>query len=291
MKTTLSASIPVVAGGINIFCDGITAKTDLKDVANADIVVGSASSDAELTRLRILEDVASTQLATAGPQEINTDSIESGLMTLVLKGNSSYFELGGNVAVSIELEDLITIHIMEDDGSGADNAVAAEVLRMLRTAADDNSDSNGLITDGYALNEAFYFTIDRSAQRAHLEPSIALSALCPWNPTRPAAGVSPLITCVTRRWLTQPRARSRDVQFRNFPWRTGAVSTAMEICAADNANVNTGTTRVACEDCCDNLDSSSDESTFMTTILGDSVYAKQLAIDFAQAIDTRYTLN
>jgi len=32
MKTTLTASIPIVAGGINIFCDDLTAKTDLKDV-------------------------------------------------------------------------------------------------------------------------------------------------------------------------------------------------------------------------------------------------------------------
>eukprot|EP00961_Rhodomonas_salina_P118128 1589889-Rhodomonas_salina.1 len=37
MKTTLTASIPIVAGGINIFCDGVTAKTDLKDVANVDV--------------------------------------------------------------------------------------------------------------------------------------------------------------------------------------------------------------------------------------------------------------
>eukprot|EP00961_Rhodomonas_salina_P000998 14173-Rhodomonas_salina.1 len=35
MKTRLTASIPIVAGGVNIFCDGVTAKTDLKDGACA----------------------------------------------------------------------------------------------------------------------------------------------------------------------------------------------------------------------------------------------------------------
>lgn len=78
MKTTLSASIPVVRGGINIFCDAITAKTDLKDVANVDIVVGSAVSLVELSRLRIVSDVASSQLNVQGEVVIDSDSIEAG---------------------------------------------------------------------------------------------------------------------------------------------------------------------------------------------------------------------
>eukprot|EP00961_Rhodomonas_salina_P170950 2304978-Rhodomonas_salina.1 len=82
MKTTLSASIPVVAGGVNIFCDQITAKTDLKDVVNVDIVVGSAGVEAEISRLRILEDIASTDLVPEAPSVIDTDSIEAALMTL-----------------------------------------------------------------------------------------------------------------------------------------------------------------------------------------------------------------
>eukprot|EP00961_Rhodomonas_salina_P252069 3407685-Rhodomonas_salina.1 len=66
MKTRLSASIPVVAGGINIFCDRITAKTHLKDLATADIVVGSASDLAELSRPRIIKHSARSQLAPQG---------------------------------------------------------------------------------------------------------------------------------------------------------------------------------------------------------------------------------
>eukprot|EP00961_Rhodomonas_salina_P195074 2633713-Rhodomonas_salina.2 len=102
MKTTLSASIPIVDGGINIFCDGVTAKTDLKDgklqsalvrfaicdargtdvqcagaVADVDIVVGSAKSSEELSRLRIMQDIASTNLASVASQRIDTASIEA----------------------------------------------------------------------------------------------------------------------------------------------------------------------------------------------------------------------
>eukprot|EP00961_Rhodomonas_salina_P264299 3572228-Rhodomonas_salina.1 len=66
----------------------------------------------------------------------------------------------------------------------------------------------------------------------------------------------------------------------------------MEICKASGGpNVNTGTTRVACEDCCGALTDASVESKFMADILGASPYAKQLAVDFAQALDDRYTLN
>eukprot|EP00961_Rhodomonas_salina_P101647 1367359-Rhodomonas_salina.3 len=77
MKTTLEASIPIVDGGVNIFCDGITAKTDLKDVASADIIVGSAASRAELTRLRILQDIANTNLDSVSSARIDSDSIEA----------------------------------------------------------------------------------------------------------------------------------------------------------------------------------------------------------------------
>eukprot|EP00961_Rhodomonas_salina_P269592 3642214-Rhodomonas_salina.1 len=87
MKTTLDASIPIVAGGINIFCDGITAKTDLKDVANADIIVGSAANATELTRLRIIEDVANTNLGATPSAEVDSDSIEAVSVLIRLPGS------------------------------------------------------------------------------------------------------------------------------------------------------------------------------------------------------------
>eukprot|EP00961_Rhodomonas_salina_P146181 1967807-Rhodomonas_salina.1 len=88
-----------------------------------------------------------------------------GLMTLVLKGTSSYFANNvGIQGVSLELEDLITVHIMEDDGRGEDASVVSSVMTLVTADPDDNSDASGLITDGYALNDAFFFTIDHSAQ-------------------------------------------------------------------------------------------------------------------------------
>jgi len=278
MKTTLSASIPIVAGGLNIFCDGFTAKTDLKDVANVDIVVGTANSPAELTRLRILEDVASTVLATKAPSQINTDSIESALMTLVIKGNESYFTGSGRNTVdyTMELDDVITLHMMED-GVAQTSSKEAAVQALLDTPGADNSDSNGIDTDGYSLNGAFYFTVNRVAGTASLEPSTSLLSHCPFNPPRPVDG-NQLETCVTR----------RDVKLRDYPTRAGAVATAMEILASADPKESS---KSAIDTMAEALDETSDESTFLTTILGASDYTKDLAPDFVRAIHDRYELN
>jgi len=279
MKTTLSASIPVVAGGINIFCDGLVSKTDLRDVADVDIVVGSAVNATELSRLRIMKDIASTQLDPTAITQIDSDSIEAGLMTMVLKGNASYFGVGNSrlASVSLELEDVISIHIMESDGTGADASVVDDVMALITAAPDDNSEAAGLLTDGYFLNDAFYFKVEREFQRASLEPSPALLAICPFNPTRPTQ--AELETCVTR----------RDVRHRGYPARAGSFSTAMEICAnvVETQGVNSG-----CEGgaCC-TTDTASSEAKFMATILGDNDYAKQLAVDYAAAIADAYDLN
>eukprot|EP00961_Rhodomonas_salina_P207393 2799357-Rhodomonas_salina.1 len=168
MKTTLEASIPIVDGGVNIFCDGITAKTDLKDVASADIIVGSAANVTELTRLRIIEDIANTNLGAVPSTHIDTDSIESGLMTLVLKGKATYFRTGASNTggYSLELDDVITIHIMTDGEAPSETdaqcaaatppkSVDCQVRDLLAELPDDNLDSNGLDTDGYSLNGAF----------------------------------------------------------------------------------------------------------------------------------------
>eukprot|EP00961_Rhodomonas_salina_P184654 2493077-Rhodomonas_salina.1 len=78
---------------------------------------------------------------------------------------------------------------MQDDGVGQD----ADVITMTRGIDDllddppqDNSFSDGLDTNGYPLNGAFSLEIDRDSQRAHLEPSAELLAICPFNPTRPS---------------------------------------------------------------------------------------------------------
>jgi len=292
MKTTLTASIPVVEGGINIFCDGLVSKTDLKDVSNADIVVGSASSLEELSRLRIKKDIASTQLDPSQVTEINSDSIEAGLMTLILKGNHSYFKANSGIntaGVSLELEDVMTIHIMESgtgDGSSGQNQPASkleQVALLLADQPDDNSFSSGLDTNGYALNGAFFFTFDRSSQRAHLEPSPELLDLCPFNPTRPSSTNTEIETCITR----------RDVRYRNYPHRTGSTSTAMEICAKLVGNQGAeclGADGGSGASCCDVAGYAS-EKEFMYTIFGESDYSEQLAEDYTRVLANEYDLN
>eukprot|EP00961_Rhodomonas_salina_P249463 3371894-Rhodomonas_salina.1 len=69
----------------------------------------------------------------------------------------------------------------------------------------------------------------------------------------------------------------------------------MEICAhnVDNAGCSdayaTGSAYNSA-DCCTQL-VTSDESKFFTTIFGNSDYAKQLAVDFANVVARRYELN
>jgi len=277
VKTTLSGSIPVVDGGLNIFCDGVRAKTDLKDVANADIVVGTAGLEEELTRLRVLENIASTSLQKfAENTTIDSDSIEAGFLTFVVKGNASYFGQTGTTAYGVELEDLITIHIMEPATTAFD-----AVNTLLAQPPADNYDNlaNILATEGYDLNGAFRFEIDRVENRAYLEPTDSLLALCPFNPPRPTLDTPFPTTCVTR----------RDVRFRGFPNRPGEYSTAMEVvpldddgeCETDGAapgNCDTGCT----------LDQN---ARFMATVLGDSTYADGLGRTYSCLIAKKYKLD
>merc|ERR1711966_630311 len=112
--------------------------------------------------------------------------------------------------------------------------------------------------------------------------SPALLAKCPFNPLPPGP-TAELQTCVIR----------RDVRFRGYPARAGSVATAMEICAnlgtglAANQGVNSG----CLGDACRSTDVTSAESQFFTTILGDSEYARQLAIDYAAVMGDEYELN
>eukprot|EP00961_Rhodomonas_salina_P088333 1187968-Rhodomonas_salina.1 len=80
----------------------------------------------------------------------------------------------------MELDDVITIHLMVDGDGRASNSKEAELLRLLALPGDDNSNNAGLDTNGYALNGAFSFTIDRDAAAgaslASLQPSPDLMA-------------------------------------------------------------------------------------------------------------------
>merc|ERR1711966_584778 len=223
MRTTLSASIPIVQGGINIFCDGIAAKTDLREVADVDIVVGTAKDSSELSNLEIKVDVTDSVLNPETERtQIDSDSIEAGVMTLVIKGKDEYFlNNAGRYNVKVELEDVIPIHIMSPGGT---TLVADDVEALITQARDDNTDTNGLDTDGYALNGAFNMVIDRSALRAHLEPSTSLLNLCPFNPVRPTDNVVLTETCVTRRDGRYRRAYMINPGYEWTPTQTGGAS-------------------------------------------------------------------
>eukprot|EP00961_Rhodomonas_salina_P261675 3536579-Rhodomonas_salina.1 len=58
-------------------CAGLTRLRCVGAVANADIIVGTASGADELSRLRIIENVASTNLGEVPSAQIDTPSIES----------------------------------------------------------------------------------------------------------------------------------------------------------------------------------------------------------------------
>merc|ERR1711966_316704 len=100
--------------------------------------------------------------------------------------------------------------------------------------------------------------------------SAALLAICPWNPVRPSGGVPIGETCVTR----------RDVRYRGYPYRNGAYSTALEICAdaPEDATCADGSTSMTAQQ-------------FFTSFLGNSDYAKDLADGHTQAIYAKYDLN
>jgi hypothetical protein len=289
-KTTLNAAIPVVQGGVNIFCDGVTAKTDLKDVANVEIIIGSAETVDELSRLKIIgrdNTLVSSVLDPRGSEKIDTDSIESALMTVVVLGDDEFFGLGAErrsgSEFGIEFEDAITIHIMEaDTGFTVENSKAKKVLDLIESDGEELFDTeNALQTDGYPLNGAFTIDIQRNLQRARLNPSEALLQECSFAPPRPTVVGSMPTTCVIR----------RDINGRNvYPTQNGRDwPTAMElphcvdedctaVAQASTAPSNGGGVL-------------SDRENFMASILGDSDYAKNLGVAYSEVIAAEYILN
>jgi len=295
-KTTLSASIPTVQGGFNIFCDTVTAKTDLKDVAKAEIVVGSASTLAELSRLTIIgreQSITSSVLGDVNSQEINTDSIESGLMTLVVLGNSSYFSrdlVNGNAVGSdsygLEVEDVITIHIMESVTGFLADSKGKTVLGLINAPGDELYDSNNqLQTDGYALNGAFNMRIVREENRARINPSDALLTECSWAATTTASSGTIPTSCILR----------RDISGKNnYPTKSGASGpTAMELpYCADSSESSACDDTIPAPSAPDGAGGqAADVETFMQSILGTSDYAADLGTAYAQVIAKEYKLN
>eukprot|EP00961_Rhodomonas_salina_P283869 3836335-Rhodomonas_salina.1 len=178
------------------------SQSNLSSLLEVHLVVGSALNNEEFTRLRILEDLTSDVTMA----EISTDSMEAGMLALVLNGNATYFE-NASTAV-IELEDVITIHTIEDSDDIWD-----KVKTLLDQGQDDTDDS--AVVGG---NRAFLYSI--TEQRASLDPTQALLNLCPFATETPPLNV-PMSSNMLR----------RDMQDRQPQAPPGSVETVTEVCA------------------------------------------------------------
>ncbi len=159
VTATLSASVPVSQGGVGTWCYGAAASSKAEDfVDGVDLLVGSAGSLKDLARLQTLVGVPLG--AAAGPlnatSSLSSRSVESGLLTVVLRGKDAYFSQAEAAGAALEIEDLASLHVTGD-------AAYAQVTGALATAA----------------GGGFRIVTDQAGGRASLEPSAALAALCP----------------------------------------------------------------------------------------------------------------
>ncbi len=158
VTTTLSASVPVSRGGVATWCFGAAASSRAEDfVDGVDILVGSAGSPQDLARLQTVVGVplgaASGPLNATGG--LGARSVESGLLTVVLRGKDEYFGRAEATGAALEIEDLASLHVTGD-------AAYAQVTAALAAAG----------------GGGFRIVTDLAGGRASLEPSAALSALC-----------------------------------------------------------------------------------------------------------------
>jgi len=311
-KTTLTASVPVIPGGQNIFCDGIIGRADLADIARAVILIGSAHDEGELSRITIIgedeERIANTKLDPKEPRKVSASSIESGLMTLVMIGNATYFdnpEQRNSFRSGLELEDLLTVHIMEaDDRFDAPGTLSREVLELLREAGEENyNENNQLAVGGYRINGAFRMNINRAQQRAELDPTEACDGTVAGNATVPTCdgrigllwycgwrlqasqGETVRSGCIIRRdWTDRgPNAQyPHGTEYQSameLPYSSAYLPDTPDfddLRAAHDAQYGAWRT---------------DTGEFMASVLNSANYSLQLGRDFAKVIEDRYKLN
>ena len=182
VSTTLNTMVSVVQGGVATWCDQTAAVTTLEDVVQTvDLLVGTAGSEQDLARL---QRVVGIQATGEGPahnvtQSVGSRSIQSGLLTLAMQGKESYFAQPGTTSFSLQLEDVVTLHIM------GDSKMSAVMALLSSTTA-----------------PAFQVVADKVKERASLVPAAALSAVC-----GSAANPYPQASCVLR-YDVQTRAPS-----------------------------------------------------------------------------------
>eukprot|EP00961_Rhodomonas_salina_P004595 62407-Rhodomonas_salina.1 len=128
-------------------------------------------------------------------------------MTLVIKGNHSFFTLPGTVQYKLELEDVMTLHVMEN-GDG----MWQQIVTMME--AQDNAGA------------AFKVETDRWGHKAYLEPTDALMRLCSFSPRRSSVTAVIPSACIAR----------RDIRNRLPVHPPGAFDTALELVEGSEAD-------------------------------------------------------
>ena len=199
--TTLSASLPVAQGGVNSWCYAQAAKVKAEDyIDTVDIMVGSAGSARDLDRLQT---IAGVQLAGGAgahnvTQSLNSRSIESGLLTVALKGKDSFFGQPSAAGASLEIEDLVSLHI-------TGNGLYGQVASLLGDPA-----------------TGFQIVADQIQRRASLAPSSALTSLC-----KSSANPLPQASCVLR-YDIQARSPIRGLSYEVTPGQAASASSFMQ---------------------------------------------------------------
>eukprot|EP00286_Rhodomonas_abbreviata_P021863 CAMPEP_0181305558 /NCGR_PEP_ID=MMETSP1101-20121128/9798_1 /TAXON_ID=46948 /ORGANISM="Rhodomonas abbreviata, Strain Caron Lab Isolate" /LENGTH=1946 /DNA_ID=CAMNT_0023411491 /DNA_START=290 /DNA_END=6130 /DNA_ORIENTATION=- len=254
-KTLVAGQVPVTRAGMTLWCEVDNGLTDLRAVAAADLIAGIATNRAELEQIRTFADVENSIREPLPSTEVNFASREDAMLALVVKGDPLYFLLPRAKNYSLELEDAMTIHIMEN--VVGNNSILHRLVDLI---------DRGI---------AFTAENDYHNLRSHIHPTERLLNLCGWAPLPPTDANMFPTTCVMRReWVDRdPIVRFQDRRFLLDPpdgvYHPGGVQNAIEI----------------------DPDNTTAASLFMQDFLGKTDYAAQAGDGYVKAIHEKYVLN
>lgn len=106
--TTLNSEIPIISTGIINLCSPTqSSQVNFNDfIESINLIIGIAGNQNYYNTLRSYNNISSIK-------STNSESIESGLLTLIIKGQDSYFNLIGNQDYSLNLNDMIILYITD----------------------------------------------------------------------------------------------------------------------------------------------------------------------------------
>mmetsp|Transcript_28343 Transcript_28343/g.67160 ORF Transcript_28343/g.67160 Transcript_28343/m.67160 type:complete len:710 (+) Transcript_28343:82-2211(+) len=253
LRSIVTVSVSADSQFVVTYCQPAAAlhgAEELQGVARLDLIAGSATTASGVKALPTLMGLGSaSEQRWAEPTSVGASSLADAVLTLVVEGDQSHF--ASNPQAHLVLEDVITVHFMEPEGSSlifdqaaALTAASAPTSSSPSTLASSGSRTKASATSypSHAVNAAFSVAFDTADNRFHLHPSQALLDLCPSSPKPSRDALLPHV-CVTRRDVRYGRPVSR-------PWP--GVSTAVRVEASEADG------------------SWSEASAFMTAMLGES---------------------